>query len=146
MAFKDFPRHTQGVQLLQRSLERGRLAHGYLFSGHYLEELEAIAKQYGDLGLNMRAANMDRVCGWSLISQRLGDPDAGIKPSLFIHKRCQRLLQCLPYVQHDPDRPGDVLKININEEGMGGDDSADALRYMVATEAQRIYVRKLTGW
>ena len=44
MAFKDFPRHTQGVQLLQRSLERGRLAHGYLFSGHYLEELEAIAR------------------------------------------------------------------------------------------------------
>ena len=44
MAFKDFPRHTQGVQLLQRSLERRRLAHGYLFSGHQLDELEAIAR------------------------------------------------------------------------------------------------------
>src|SRR6185436_20381512 len=44
MAFKDFPRHTQGVQLLQRSLERGRLAHAYLFSGHELSELEAIAR------------------------------------------------------------------------------------------------------
>src|SRR5438552_15045428 len=28
MAFKDFPRHTQGVQLLQRSLGRRLLAHG----------------------------------------------------------------------------------------------------------------------
>ncbi len=44
MAFKDFPRHTQGVELLQRSLERRRLAHGYLFSGHQLDELEAIAR------------------------------------------------------------------------------------------------------
>ena len=44
MAFKDFPRHEQGVQLLQRSLERGRLAHAYLFTGHQLDELENIAR------------------------------------------------------------------------------------------------------
>src|SRR5260370_38808208 len=31
------------LQLLQRSLERGRLAHGYLFSGHSLGELETAA-------------------------------------------------------------------------------------------------------
>ena len=44
MAFKDFPEQAQGVQLLQRSLERGRLAHGYLFTGHQLDELEALAR------------------------------------------------------------------------------------------------------
>ena len=44
MAFKDFPKQQQGVQLLQRSLERGRLAHGYLFTGRQLGELEAIAR------------------------------------------------------------------------------------------------------
>jgi DNA polymerase III subunit delta' len=44
MAFKDFPDQKQGVQLLQRSLERGRLAHAYLFTGHHLDELEAIAR------------------------------------------------------------------------------------------------------
>src|SRR5437588_5258654 len=44
MAFKDFPEHAQGIQLLQRSLERGRLAHGYLFTGHHLDELEALAR------------------------------------------------------------------------------------------------------
>ncbi|HYG35234.1 MAG TPA: DNA polymerase III subunit [Clostridia bacterium] len=43
MAFKDFPEQQQGVQLLQRSLQRGRLAHGYLFGGGELEELEALA-------------------------------------------------------------------------------------------------------
>ena len=44
MAFKDFPDQEQGVQLLQRSLERGRLAHAYLFTGHQLDELEALAR------------------------------------------------------------------------------------------------------
>jgi DNA polymerase-3 subunit delta' len=44
MAFKDFPAQKQGVQLLQRSLERGRLAHAYLFTGHDLDELEVLAR------------------------------------------------------------------------------------------------------
>jgi hypothetical protein len=88
---------------------------------------------------------MDRVSGWSVIAQRLGDPDNGINPTLFIHPRCRKLIACLPYLQHDLDRPGDVLKTNINEEGLGGDDLADALRYLVATPSNRIYERKLSG-
>src|SRR5215475_10766341 len=43
MAFKDFKQHVMSVQLLQRSLERGRLGHAYLFSGQELSELESIA-------------------------------------------------------------------------------------------------------
>ncbi len=44
MAFADFTETTQSVALLQRSLERGRLAHAYLFTGHSLDELEALAR------------------------------------------------------------------------------------------------------
>jgi len=44
MSFTDFPEQRQGVELLRRSLERGRLAHAYLFTGHQLEELEALAR------------------------------------------------------------------------------------------------------
>lgn len=44
MAFKNFPKSSQGVQLLQRSLARGRLGHAYLFTGHRLEELEVLAR------------------------------------------------------------------------------------------------------
>jgi hypothetical protein len=39
----------------------------------------------------------------------------------------------------------DVLKTNINEEGVGGDDPADALRYLVATKANCIRQVKLRG-
>jgi hypothetical protein len=48
-------------------------------------------------------------------------------------------------LQHDPDRPRDILKTNINDAGVGGDDTADALRYLVATRSARIIARKLTG-
>ncbi len=44
MAFKDFVGEEQGVELLQRSLERGRLAHAYLFTGHQLDRLEGLAR------------------------------------------------------------------------------------------------------
>jgi DNA polymerase-3 subunit delta' len=44
MGFKDFPDQQRGIQLLQRSLERGRLAHAYLFSGGEIGELEAVAQ------------------------------------------------------------------------------------------------------
>src|SRR5438094_236941 len=44
MSFKDFPAQQQCVQLLQRSLERGRLAHAYLFNGDQLLDLEALAR------------------------------------------------------------------------------------------------------
>jgi DNA polymerase III subunit delta' len=42
--FSDFPEQGRVVQVLQRSLERERLAHAYLFAGHGLEELEAMAR------------------------------------------------------------------------------------------------------
>jgi DNA polymerase III subunit delta' len=41
--FKDFPEQKVVIEILQRSLERNRLAHGYLFSGSSQEELEAVA-------------------------------------------------------------------------------------------------------
>jgi DNA polymerase-3 subunit delta' len=44
MAFKHFAKQMQGVELLQRSLARGRLGHAYLFAGDQLEELESLAR------------------------------------------------------------------------------------------------------
>jgi DNA polymerase-3 subunit delta' len=44
MTFGQFSKHAQGVQLLQRSLARGRLGHAYLFAGDRLEELESVAR------------------------------------------------------------------------------------------------------
>ncbi len=104
-----------------------------------------IAAQYSKLGISLRCANTDRVNGWAEILQRFGDVEAGIRPTLFIHKRCGRLLETLPALQHDPNRPEDVLKVDCDEDGIGGDDAADVLRYMVATKSRTVTQRKLRG-
>jgi hypothetical protein len=119
------------------------VAGGDVFSTQY--DGSTLASQFGALGVSLRRANTDRALGWAEIHRRLGDPDAGIKPSLLIHQRCRRLLDCLPFLQTDPDQPADILKTNTNEEGLGGDDAADALRYMVAYRPRTIYATKLRG-
>ena len=104
-----------------------------------------VAQQYERQGIRLRAANMDRVNGWAEILTRFGDVEAGIRPTLFLHKRCGRLLETLPSLQHDPNRPEDVLKVDCDEDGIGGDDAADVLRYLVATKSRTITQRKLRG-
>ena len=109
-----------------------------------------IAAQYARLGINLRIANMDRVNGWAEILTRFGDPsvglaEGGVRPTLFIHKRCGRLVETLPTLQHDPNRPEDVLKVDADEDGMGGDDAADALRYLIASKTRTVTQRKLRG-
>lgn len=104
-----------------------------------------IAAQYAKHGIALRCANTDRVNGWAEILTRFGDVEADIRPSLFIHRRCGRLIETLPALQHDPNRPEDVLKVDADEDGVGGDDAADALRYLVATKSRAITQRKLRG-
>ena len=75
----------------------------------------------------------------------MGNVEAGIAPRLIIHQRCRRLIETLPALQHDPNRPEDVLKVDADEDGNGGDDAADCLRYLVATKPREIRVMKLRG-
>jgi hypothetical protein len=89
---------------------------------------------------------MDRVNGWAAVLRRLGDPANGTRPRLFIHSRCARLLDCLPVLQHDPNRPEDVLKVDMDDDGKGGDDAADALRYLVATQPAGLVQKRLLGF
>lgn len=44
MSFASFPEQRPVVELLQKSLGRGRLAHGYLFTGEDPAEMEALAR------------------------------------------------------------------------------------------------------
>ena len=63
MAFGNFDKQTQGVQLLQRSLARGRLGHAYLFAGNLLlkanraEEALQMFEQYLHLAPKGQYAN-----------------------------------------------------------------------------------------
>lgn len=98
-------------------------------------EGRTIADQYDGEGITLTPAVMDRVNGWGEILKLLGDPagEKPIPPRVEISDRCKYLIECIPALQHNPNRPEDVLKWDVDDEGNGGDDPADAFRYGVAT-------------
>lgn len=95
-----------------------------------------IASSFQKAGWQLQCANMTRIAGWSEIQDRLGDPDPDdpkrmVQPRLYVSENCPRLINCIPALQHDPHNPEDVRKVDTDEEGDGGDDPADGLRYGV---------------
>ena len=106
-----------------------------------------VADDYASHGYTLRPANDDRINGAAEILRRLGDDDAGIPASLFVSERCPRLIECLPSLEHDPHRPEDVLKIDTDDNGLGGDDPYDGARYgvMVAARVKPTWAGSPTG-
>ncbi|CAD7698892.1 unnamed protein product [Ostreobium quekettii] len=96
---------------------------------------QTIAEQYAEKGIQLQRANTDRINGAAEVLRRLGDAENGIRQTLFIFNRCRYLIECIPAMEHDPNRPEDVLKVDIDEDGNGGDDCYDSCRYglMAAT-------------
>jgi phage terminase large subunit len=131
-------RHAPDARLCLRSVAAGNDVFARQYDG------SSIAREYAQFGILLRAAATDRINGWAEILRRLGDPQAKIPPKLYIHPRCSRLIRCLPALQHDPNRPEDVLKVNTDEEnGEGGDDAADCLRYLLGKRPSRIRPTRL---
>jgi|ERR1044071_416086 phage terminase large subunit len=97
------------------------------------ESGKTIADQYRDHGIQLTRANDDRVNGAAYLLKLLGrrgsETEEAIEPQIEISTRCVRLIENIPTLQHDPHRPEDVLKVNIDDDGNGGDDPYDAVRY-----------------
>jgi phage terminase large subunit len=102
-----------------------------VFARHGLSET-TIADRYAARGLRLSPAVTDRISGAARVMSLLGDERQ--PPRVRISRRCRRLIECLPALQHDPRRPDDVLKIDADDDGNGGDDPYDAFRYGVMSE------------
>jgi len=90
---------------------------------------DTIAEQYAALGMDLRPANTDRINGAGRLLDLLGDPENNIPPRLFIFDTCPGIIEQIPAMIHNPNRPEDVRKVDADDDGNGGDDSYDALRY-----------------
>lgn len=90
-----------------------------------------IADEYAAQGIQLQRASVDRINGAARILELLGDSDQGRQARLFISDRCVNLIEAMPAMEHDPNRPEDVLKVDVDEDGNGGDDAYDAARYLV---------------
>lgn len=95
-----------------------------------------VADKFSEYGINLTPATLDRVNGAANISNLLGNPEASIQPRLFIFDTCPRTIEQLPEMLHDPRKGEDVLKVDCNSEGEGGDDFYDALRYLLMIDLQ----------
>lgn len=101
---------------------------------------KTIAQQYAEardpetdepIGLKFEKATLDRVTGAQELLTRLGNAEVGIKPRLKIFSTCTRTIRTMTRVVKDPDDAEDVLKVNADVNGDGGDDEYDMLRYGV---------------
>lgn len=91
-----------------------------------------IVDQYRKLGIRMVRAETapgSRVGGAQYLSLLLGDPEHGRMPRWFITERCPRLIDCMATLERDPNDNEDVLKVDADENGIGGDDGYDGARY-----------------
>jgi len=120
------------------------------------QEGKTIAQQYAEakdpenglaIGFALEMANIARVPGAQELLARLGNRELGIKPRLKIFKTCARTIKTMTRVTCDPRDPEDVLKIDADQNGEGGDDPYDMLRYgvMVRRKAS-ITTGRTVGW
>lgn len=99
---------------------------------------KTIAQQYAEardpetgeqFGLKMEKATVDRVSGAQELLSRLGNQKAGIAPRLRLFRTCKRTIAVMTRMVCDPHDPEDVLKVNADANGEGGDDEYDCIRY-----------------
>jgi hypothetical protein len=95
------------------------------------DDPETIADKFGKYGFQLDRAIISRVIGARAIGERLGNADAGVSPSLFFCEQTKPVFTALARMVHDPKNTEDVLKVNADAEGRGGDDDYDCLRYGV---------------
>lgn len=95
---------------------------------------QSIADQYGEYGFHFSRANTDRINGWMQLRERLGNPAVGHVPSFYVFNTCPKTIATIKALVHDPKRQEDVLKVDADPDGNGGDDPADETRYALMAE------------
>lgn len=93
---------------------------------------DSVAEQYAKLGIKLTMAEAgagSRVAGAHHISALLGNAERGKVPRWFVTRNCPRLIETMGMLERDPNNPEDVLKLDADDDGTGGDDPYDAARY-----------------
>lgn len=96
----------------------------------------SIVDQYRKLGIRMTHAETaagSRIGGAQYMSTLLGDPEHGKINRWWITENCPRLIDCLGSLERDPNNMEDVMKVDADENGVGGDDGYDGARYGIYT-------------
>jgi hypothetical protein len=129
------PQHSDAMDSLldQLSIDKNGLR---IVAGHDCwnagkDDPETIADKFEKRGYQLERAVISRVLGARAIGERLGNPecDPAIEPTLFFVEQTRAIFDCLARMVHDPKNAEDVLKVNADGDGRGGDDDYDQVRY-----------------
>lgn len=102
---------------------------------------ECFADEFANNGIYLHPATVARKAGAGRIMRLLGDENQQIEPSIRISSDCRGLINCLPSLIHNPNDPEDVLKVDTDENGNGGDDWYDGFRYgVMVTNSTGVYL------
>ncbi len=83
-----------------------------------------------NLGYSIIKSSMDRIQGVAQIRKYLAYQNTELgKPKLYFFKNARAVYDNVASMQFDPGRPEDVMKVDADENGNGGDDLYDAFRY-----------------
>ena len=109
-------------------------------------EGKTIAQQYAEakdpetgepIGIAFEKATIDRITGAQELLTRLGNLTAGIEPTLKLFTTCPRTISAMTRMVGDPRDAEDVLKVDADVNGEGGDDEYDMLRYGVMARRRK---------
>lgn len=148
-------RHLQPLDIIQRIKETLK-ERGYdirrvetIVAGHDCwadrkargETVPTIAEQFYDEKLWLDRANISRVSGLQNFRRYLtwrrptasGPEDFTPRFRVFDTPSNRKVFECLEGMVSDPDNIEDVLKVDANDRGEGGDDAYDMVRYGLAS-------------
>lgn len=102
------------------------------------ENIPTIFEHCARLGLLMKKANISRIAGIQNMRRYLTwkQPDGSVIDPRFLicdTPSNRRVFECLEGIVSDPDNPEDALKVDADEQGQGGDDAYDMVRYGLAS-------------
>lgn len=130
--------HAAALRDIAQKIGRD-IRHITFYAGHDCFSRESsgrtIAEQYADEGINLVPANVNREQGAAAMLERLGDPREGISPTWYILDTCPLLAETIPAMQTHPNNAKDVIKVDADEAGEGGDDPYDSARYGLMANA-----------
>jgi hypothetical protein len=92
----------------------------------------AVDQETGEaIGISLEKATLDRIAGATRLAELLGNRELKISPRLKIFNTCKRTIATMTRMVKNPRDPEDVLKVDADINGDGGDDPYDMLRYGV---------------
>jgi phage terminase large subunit len=131
--------HSAGIYALLRKHHLNPCDLDYIAAGRDCfsskEDGTTISDTYNANGIELVPAEVDRINGWGKMLDALGDPEKGIKPTMFVHARCKNLASQIPLAQHHEKRVEDIEKMNASADGDGtdGDDFIEAARNILSS-------------